>query len=195
MAPPKSELYRKLSSSCGEDWLHERRQYIPVDAMNNLITKDSIKAELGRKSGNWINLSGCLADKVVKKNAKRVFAILVYLKEPCDVKKLLNDGFTDEDLPLSRDGDGLRSVKDPKKIFIPPDEWEDQTVDDFLIKQWMVLAPVFDISGKHMDLNRDCLLPFSELDGVKHSERNVVYMAKVHPSHQEGFEVSDTSIW
>jgi hypothetical protein len=194
MPRPKSELYSKLSSSCSEDGLHEGSEYIPADAVKNIITRDSIKAELARSSGNGISLSGCLADKVVKKNAKKIFAILVYLKEPWDIKKMLNDGFGDDDLPLSKDEHyGLHSARDPKKIFVSED-WETQTVDDFLLKQWMVLAPIFKIWGEHFVVNRKCLLPFSEVDGVKHSESSVVYKAKVHPSQQEGFEVSNTFV-
>lgn len=193
MTRPKSELYSKLSSSCSEDGLHEGSVYIPVGAVKNIITRDSIKAELARSSGNVISFSSCLADKVVKKNAKKIFAILVYLKEPWDIKKMLNDGFADDDLPLSKDEHyGLCSACDPKKIFVP--DWETQTVDDFLLKQWMVLAPIFKIWGEYFVLNRKCLLPFSEVDGVKHSESSVIYRAKIHSFQQEGFEVSNTFV-
>jgi len=190
MPPSKSELYKKLSNSCGEDGFQGGPIFIPVDVMNNFITKDSIKAELGRTSGFWLNWSSYLADKVVKNNAKRIFAILLYIKEPWSIKKLLNDGFTDRDLPFVKNRNGLCFAHDTKKIFIPPEDWEDQTLDDFLIKQWIVLAPIFSISGKHLILNRLCPLPFSEEDEGNHSGSNVVYKIEVHRSHQKGFEVS-----
>lgn len=191
MAPlPKSQLYTQLSTSTGKDELHAGRKYIPVDVVIKIITKDNIKAELGRKPGNRITLWGCLADKVVKKNAKRLFAILVYINQAWDVKELLNRGFTDEDLPLAQHEEELRSTHDSTKIFNTAAFWEDRTVDDFLAKQWMVLAPVFSISGKHMILDPECPLPFSKLDEAAPG-RSVVYQAKVDPSHQEGFEVSN----
>jgi serine/threonine protein kinase len=160
--------------------------------MNTIITKESIQAELERKDRSCMSLSGCLADKVVKKNAKKLFAILVCLSKASDIKELLKDGFTDEDLPIIEDKDGFRSAIDTKKIFLIPEDWEDQTIDLLLVKQWMVLAPVFNTSGTHRILHEDCPLPFSNLEEIMYSKRNVVYRAEVNPFHQEGFEVSDT---
>jgi hypothetical protein len=191
MAPPtKPQLYTQLSNSTWKDELHAGRKYIPVDVVNKAITKDSIKAELRRKLGNRIALWGCLADKVVKKNAKRLFAILVYIDQAWGVKELLNRGFTDEDLPLEQHEKELRSAHDTTKALNTNGFWEERIVDDFLVKQWMVLAPVFSLSGKHMMLNQEFPLPFSELEEAAPG-RNVVYKAKIDPSHQEGFEVSN----
>jgi hypothetical protein len=190
----KLELYEQLHDSRDEDWLNGRRKYIPASAIDDFITKDSIKAELVRKSGNPINLSGCLAEKVMNRKAKRMFAILLYLKEPRDIKRLLNDGFTDEDLPLVKHTEGLRSSLDPKKIFHLPKNWDRQTVDEFLEKQWMLLAPVFINYGEHMVLDPECPLPFSEIDERIYSHSSVIYKAKIHPSHQEGFEVSNICV-
>ncbi|KAH8667345.1 kinase domain-containing protein [Tricladium varicosporioides] len=181
-------LYGQLSKSWVSDELHGNRQYIPLDVMNKIITKKSIQAELERKGRNCMSLSGCLADKVVKKNAKKLFAILVCLSKACDIKEFLNDGFTDEDLPIIEDEDEFRSAIDTKKKFLIPEDWEDQTIDLFLVKQWMVLAPVFNTSGTHIILHEDCPLPFSKLEEILHSKHNVVYRAEVNPSHQEGFE-------
>ncbi|KAG9237326.1 kinase domain-containing protein [Amylocarpus encephaloides] len=187
-------LYGKLRVACRNDKLNSDRQYIPVDVVDEKITKDSIKAELGRKSKipNW--WWSCLAARVEKNNVKRVFSVLVYVQKPSFVEKLLESGFTDEDLPLVKHREEMRSVHDPTRTFSIPKEWEDQTVDDFIKKQWMVLAPIFDTSGKHMVLDPLCPLPFSTMEEVVCSPRNLVYKAKVYPSHQEGFEVEAPSL-
>jgi hypothetical protein len=193
-----ANLYKQLKDSYGEDGFHEGRKYIPKGAVNEIITRDSVKAELIRKSRSRINLSGCLANKVVKKEAKRGFAILVYLDQPWHIKRLLDDGFTDKYLPLLvKPGlEGMRSSLDPTKIFYLSDDGDDRIVDEFLMKQWMLLAPVFVTSREHKVLDSQCPLPFSDVDERIYapSHNSVIYKAKIHPSHQEGFEVSNIRI-
>src|SRR3954468_6856339 len=138
---PRLELYDELSNSCLEDALHEGRQYVSVDTVRRFITKDSIRTELKRNSGSFSILGGRLAEQVIKRDARRMFAILVYIDKPWDIKKLLTDGFTDEDLPLAKHGLKLRSTYNISKTFRPPKDWVAQTVDHFLLKQWIMLAP------------------------------------------------------
>lgn len=193
MARKSSELRARLRDSSCRDGLNDR-EYVPVDAIDKIVTKESIKTELGRKSTSKspLTLQGCLADRVERKNAKRLFVILVHLSgaSSWDIKELLDAGFTDKDLPLTEDEDELRSSRDLKKKFSPPEDWEDTTVHDFILKQWMVLAPFFSSTGEHKMLHQDCPLPFSEVVEVASFASRVVYKAQIHPSYQEGFLVS-----
>lgn len=199
---PKSELYRQLSNSRKEDSLHVQRKYVPMDVLYNIITKESIKAELKRTSNSRIQWDfrgdriNNLADRVVSRNATKLFVILIYLNVPWDVKRFLDAGFTDKDLPLAKkedDEERLQSALCAEKMFNPPNEWADQLVDNFTEKQWIVLAPVFGTSGVHRTLHHLCPLPFLKMTSTDvHSSHSAVYKAEVHPSHQNGFKVSAT---
>jgi hypothetical protein len=141
---PKTGLYKKLASSYGVDELNGQRRFIPADVIENVITRESIKAELGRNSGR-INTSSCLANKIVKRNARRLFVILVFINESWTIRKFLKDGLTDDDLPFESHDESTRSVHNHTKMFHPPEDWAYATVDEFLTRQWMVLAPIFSI--------------------------------------------------
>lgn len=197
----KPRLYTQLSGLYGRDGLHEGRKYIPRDVINDIVTKESIKTELGRTLKNQIlraslfsRLEKGLANQVKKRNARRLFVILVCLKEPWDIKKLLLAGFTDEDLPLAKDGEQLHSAVDPTKRLNLPHGWEEQTMDGFIEKQWLVLAPVFRSLGEHRTFPSECPLPFSTETHISVPGSNsVIFKAQVPQSHQEGFEVSARS--
>lgn len=141
---PKTGLYKQLARSYGVEELHGQRRFIPADVIENVITRESIKAELGRNTGR-INTSSCLANKIVKRNSRRLFVILVYINESWTIRKFLKDGLTDDDLPFESHDESMRSVHNHAKIFHIPEDWEYVTVDEFLTRQWMVLAPIFSI--------------------------------------------------
>jgi hypothetical protein len=203
-------LYRQLTHRKVLDELHNELEYYPLDIIDNVLTKDNIKIELERKDRNCMKFRGLLADKVVKLNAKNLFAVLLCCSKAGDIEDLLKHGFTDNDLPLisnetssgSTDGDSqtltddidvqLRSAKNLAKIWRPPENWDPRDVDDFLKKQWMFLAPVFNTSGDHMKVHHKCPLPFSGLEGIMHRSSIVVYKAVVNSFHQQGFEVCNT---
>jgi hypothetical protein len=191
MGVTKSELYTQLSPKSGSiqtDALNKFRHYVPITRFNTIITKDSIKGELARKNKLF---TGCLADRVVKKNARKLFAILVYISKPGTIKALLDAGFTDDDLPCQDQENEylLRSSREPSKEFDPPEDWEPSTIDSFLERQWQLLAPVLDVSGGHLNFHDKTPLPFSKAETIRRVERSVVWKATIHPDHQIGFQV------
>ncbi|EPE27561.1 Protein kinase-like (PK-like) [Glarea lozoyensis ATCC 20868] len=206
-------LYKKLTHPKFLDPLHASRQYVPRDIVDKAMTKDNIEAQLGKKGRTCMKFRSSPAEKIVTRNAKNLLAVLVFCKKAGDVEDLLEHGFTDEDLPLISTKDDLplpstkdsfkstdeasetmehdfelRSAGDPKKKWRPPEEWDEQDVDCFLQMQWMFLAPVFDVSGTHRQILRDCPLPFSDFTEIMSHNTVVVYKAKVNSSHQQGFE-------
>lgn len=133
--------------------------------------------------------SNSLASRVVD-SGKKLFAILVILRLPSGVKNLLDAGFTDRDLPFFKHENHLSSSMNSAKRFEWPAEWE-VDLDDFVEKQWLVLAPVFRTEGEHRDLALECPLPFATVVEAQNSKNTVVYKALVDPSHQVGLEVSN----
>lgn len=184
------ELYKTLSSSICESGLNGHK-FIPNHILNEKVTNEAIKKELKRALPGVIS-KGYLADRVVKREAKKLFVVLVCLSKPWDIKKLLDNGFVDKDLPLILSDKKLLSTQDSRKIFSPPNSWDYATVDLFIEKQWIVLAPSFSITGEHMDLDRRCPLPFSKDKDVDiaNGPNSVVHKMTIDRSHQDGFEVS-----
>lgn len=199
MAP--ESLQRILSDDSQTDALNNARRYIPQHVLDTTVTWESVRAALkksGAKRKLWPLSTKGIVHTVFSNNLKLIFVILLYLDVPWDVKKFHEAGFTDADLPMerisSKQGDRLQSGLDSKKLFTPPKHWILQT-ENFVNKQWVVMAPIFGSSGEYQKLHPLCPLPLTQADGVIHSARNVVYKAEIQSSHQRGFEVRTILIW
>lgn len=189
----KVSLYRQLHDSRLSDDL-SRRKYIPNSELRKIVARDNIITELNKHQKRWSlkrmrQNSTSLANRILE-SGQKLFVILVNLRLSRGVKDLLDAGFTDEDLPLSKRGDHLSSAIDRAKSFKWPTEWELENLDDFVEKQWLVLAPVFATEGVHRTLAPECPLPFVSVVEAQNGPHNVVYKVSVDPSHHEGFEVS-----
>ncbi|OHE92906.1 protein kinase domain-containing protein [Colletotrichum orchidophilum] len=161
MAKPLT-LHRRLTDVQEQDDLNGKRNYLPLDALHAII------------------------------NENNLFVILVHLGVPWDIKKLMDARVTDDHLPLFKNkrgkyGEQLQSACNASVVFDPPDEWEEQVVDGFIEKQWLVQAPVFETAGAHRILDALCPLPITKMDTDIHSQRSVVYKTTVHRHHQQGF--------
>ncbi|KAK1621822.1 kinase-like domain-containing protein [Colletotrichum phormii] len=140
-----------------------------------------------------------IVDVVFSNNLKLVFVILLCLGIPWDIKKLHEAGFTDQDLPLERTkteggGDCLQSGLDPKKHFVPPKKWaHGYQAENFVNKQWLVMAPVFGSMGEYQKLHPLNPLPLIEAESLIHNAANVIWRAKIQSSHQTGSKMRDNS--
>ncbi|KAM5374335.1 hypothetical protein ACJZ2D_006508 [Fusarium nematophilum] len=167
--------------------------FLPLSDLNEKITHASIQAQLSYFC--WIRSPG-LPGKVLEQ-AKKVFAILVFLEEARAIEDLIyNDDIRDEDLPLVRKGGRMdpdyNVLKSPGtgKIFTSFKSWPKEcTVRDFLENQWVVQAPVLDVVGKHIVLDKRCPLPLTKSVLKAKGGMGVVYKSQLHPSHQRIFPV------
>ncbi|RSL99018.1 hypothetical protein CEP52_009962 [Fusarium oligoseptatum] len=158
-------------------------KFLPADKLDR-ITLEDIRAELP-----WTRklFSPRLSQKIASE-AKRVFCILVLMEQSAAMEQLINEGITDEDLPLCRNADDkqdseynvLASVGGNKR-FLSSISWgQGHHVDQFLQKQWMVQSPIFNKAGSHFVLDKDCSLPLTECRteqarggmGVVHKAKN-----------------------
>jgi hypothetical protein len=182
-------LYSQLRSSLLECPLGGQ-QFLPLNDLDKNITRESVQAELPWKERIC---QRNLTNKVVGQ-AKKVFAILVLADNPLAIKELLKEGLTDENLPLSRKGYDSSNIlvsvcgrKTFRSFDVPKNEAK---VTNFLDKQWTVLAPVLDTTGKYFILDQKCALPFSKVEPVGGGHSSTVYQSTSHPAHQHGFKVS-----
>lgn len=189
----KVSLYKQLQDSRRSDDL-TRRKYIPNNELHKIVTRDNIILDLNEHQKRWSlkrmqQNSKHLANRILE-SGQKLFVILVNLNLSWGVKNLLEAGLTDEDLPLSKHGNRLFSSMNSARSFDWPVEWEEQKLEYFVEKQWLVLAPIFRTEGAHRQLASECPLPFVIVEEADNGPNNVVYKALVDPSHHEGFEVS-----
>ncbi|KAJ3544684.1 hypothetical protein NM208_g2927 [Fusarium decemcellulare] len=113
------------------------------------------------------------------------------MQEPGAIKDLIcEDGITDEDLPLCRNGDkgdseyNVLASPGGNKTFKSFNRWfKECRIADFLEKQWVVQAPILTGNGEHFRLDRRCALPLIKCKREAHGGSGVVYRSTVHPSH------------
>lgn len=188
MSPPP-KLYNRLKASFHECPL-SHQEFLPLDSLDTAITKDRIKDELPSYFRIWHN---GLPGRVVQ-HAKKAFAILVLIEQPAAIKDLLAEGFTDEHLPLSlstAEGNENILISHNGSTFRSFQAWKsDVSVEVFLEKQWLMLAPVLDTTGKHIILSPKCALPLLEAKELRGSSYSLVYKSTLHPAHQQGLKVS-----
>ncbi|KAK2039810.1 kinase domain-containing protein [Colletotrichum somersetense] len=187
--PGTLNLYKTITSNYDVDNLHGERKYVPNDALEELVTTESVYRELCKNAKRQVWGNGSrkhLAERVIKSNARRLFVLLVLLDQSLDMDKLLSSGLTDSHLPLVKVGDGFRSEPDSGKRFSLPPKWSIQNVDQFLDYQWRVLAPVFGSSGEHRTFQPTHPMPFPKIEEApKKGSNSVVYYAHIRSSHQQ----------
>ncbi|WAO91723.1 Protein kinase domain-containing protein [Fusarium falciforme] len=185
-------LYKQLKQLMRTCPLEGRlAKFIPADELDK-ITLAHIQAGLPTRRRFF---SSCISDKVAAE-AKRIFCVLVLMEESAAMEQLINEGITDEDLPLCRNGDDsddseynvLASVSGNKRFPSSMSWGEGDKVDNFLKKQWVVQAPILDKPGLHFVLEPECALPLTECETeLAQGGMGVVHKAKLHPAHQHLF--------
>jgi hypothetical protein len=171
------------------------KKFVPLDVLESVITEHNIRVELESTAGwlhrlsNWVNPSD-VPQRVVE-NAKKVFATLVLMGKAIAIYDLLEDGLTDDHLPLHRDTqyNHLLSCDSARKFAFVG--WPEHLLDIFIEdKQPLFLAPVLPNDGQLIRLDQNCALPFINSDSRAVGAGGIVYWAKVHHKHQQGYEVS-----
>ena len=136
--------------------------YLPLDALNSTITLSSVNAEIPMSVRL---LSPGLAGNIVQ-HAKKLFAILCLVGESRHTKTLIHAGLVDDDLPL------VLKTQVPKTIvtsarskdFLCFASWPPNKLGLFLNTQWMLLAPTFEGTGRHITIEEQYPLPFRQVE-------------------------------
>lgn len=165
-----------------------REKFLPSDVLDAKITKETVKAALPLAR----ILQPKLAEKITR-DAKKIFAILVFIGEAKSISDLYSDGLRDEHLPLQRSPNGqdekiLKSA-DNNKEFKAFAKWDSEAKTNlFLEWQWVVqVATVGDID-QDVQLDPRRPLPFQASTVACHNSDCVVHQAEIHPAYTQGFE-------
>lgn len=175
---------------------------VPTCALESLITVGNIEKDIGARS------DGIEHDKIkdvaeeVCRIARKVFAILAYMKMGPEIFSLLRDGVSDADLPLRWGRNDEREFILERKSGMHIDTfngWTDDNIEDFERFQWWMLAPVFD-DKEHYELDDNIILPFipfktnAETEQKKEGAYSEVYAVRCHPAHHSFWKRSRSEV-
>ncbi|KAK7428848.1 hypothetical protein QQZ08_004618 [Neonectria magnoliae] len=168
------------------------RTFVPRNCLQGLMDVPAIREELRIELGWWFLLRNRPLPQQLYATSSKVFAVLAMTRLMKCARDLHREGLTDSCLPLSRKNGQpdvlVSSTSD--KTFTTFAHYAG-SAQLFLEKQWQVLAPVFDGSGGHIDLDGNCPLPV--LAAGSESTRggaSSVCRGTIHKSHFSGFKAS-----
>ncbi|KFA72021.1 hypothetical protein S40288_07655 [Stachybotrys chartarum IBT 40288] len=197
MDPP--ELGGELSSQLEEGILISQiddKRFLPLDFLAMVINKRSVEMELkdldvGKQ---WLRESPELPGRITG-HAKKVFAALALMDKTGAIRSLLDEGLTDEYLPLSQHSDHEGLLSRNGEMHFPFSKWRVASVNEFVRrKQWLFMAPVLDTSGRLIKVDPECPLPFVDSEIVDNGAAGIVHRAKLHPAHQNGYSTETVDL-
>lgn len=187
-------LYRQLHRGTVTSPL-DGKKFVPLDVVKKAINESNVASELhltkaAGKKGTRSKAGADLATRVTTE-AKILFAILVLMEKVDALSGLLDEErLTDKHLPLSRSQEHEALESCDGTYTFPFTGWSNASSDNFIeTTQWLLLAPVLDISGKVINVHKDCPLPFTTSSVIGGGASGIVHRADVHPAHQRAFEV------
>ena len=160
---------------------------IPISSQESLITEAAVKEEIKASDAN---IPFTQRDKYVHdicSTSRTLFCILACARRTADIFALMDQGITDQDLPLRRNLDVgtefFLEGSSGKEIPLLKD-WE--TKDRIIFRKWQreMTAPVF-IRGEHYNLDSNSVnLPFTKAP-VAYSSGGYseILIREIHPSH------------
>ncbi|KAL9066585.1 MAG: hypothetical protein Q9157_007100 [Trypethelium eluteriae] len=179
--------------------------FIPRKALDSLITKEVIKSAIRAGDASLEDFQIDRYAETAFHEAKRLFAILTYTKNPQEICRFLEEGITDSQLPFQRSKSEehalqwvleLRSYNDQKKTPIKSFEhWSRKAREKFCSAQWLMTSPVFKC-GRRYHFDDNVVLPFmfarfEEKRRIQGGGYSDILIRKPYPSHHNFWDSSD----
>jgi hypothetical protein len=219
VGPLAEQLWQAIDDTYQRKTDTESRNFLPNNELLRIINKDSIMDILTkidksfkRRVKFWkkgpartveeeaqiicANLSLGKA-KPGRKSFRKIFAILILIERPGAIKKFIEEGICDSDLPLIKKRlptndkafslsyrcDGGEPDIDVKCLS----RWKRSTLVEFEQRQWKVLAPFF-TRGKqnevlHYTFKDEVILPFIYREHKRRGAHADIFKVKIHPEH------------
>ena len=180
---------------------HAQFFFIPISDQKSLITVANIERDIRDREDF---LSSAEIRKIAEKAilvAPKLYAILACLKKGPEIRFLLGEGVSDNDLPLKckRNQSGVFELRRKSgEVITAFESWSDIHVEEFGRIQWWMLAPVFENKG-HYELEEGTILPFIPLAPNSNTEQkeggySEVFAARIHPSHHNFWPRSELEV-
>jgi len=171
---------------------------IPISCQESLITEAAVREEI--EAGD-ANIQSPQRDKYVHdicSTSRTLFCILACARRTADIIALLDQGITDQDLPLRRNLDVgtefFLEGSSGKEIPLLKD-WEAKERVKFRTWQREMTAPIFK-RGEHYNLDINSVnLPFTEAPNLHSSGGySEILIREIHPSHHNFWTCDEQSV-
>lgn len=192
-------LKEQLENAKVECAKHHHDFLIPKCALQELITVSHVAADIQARDPEIEDVEAAYCAKTVCRCAPRLYATLAYTKKGSEIKGLLAEGVTDEDLPFVRKANGKTKYALTRKngeTIKTLETWKDKHLLKFDQHQWWVSAPVFRPNEELYELDDKTVLPFvtfeppEGIETKKQGGYSEVYPVRIHPAHHEFWESS-----
>ena len=187
----RNELFnsKQLVYSCGLD--EHRVPFISKNVLDDVITIDRVTHII-------LGLGGAHTEEIYTEEeafvhatkicsfAKQLFSILVCIEKSGAIISLLDNGYSDDDLPLTQSQASALPGKDVD-VASTFGDWDKAEQESFYANQWLIAVPVFE-NMKHYVFPPETALPFIFFDGAKDlairvSEHSEAFAVRLHPAH------------
>jgi hypothetical protein len=130
--------------------------------------------------------------ELMSKSFRKVFATLLLIEQPSTIRKFIEEGVCDADLPLRkvprRGRDFSMCRKDTPDVSLQCFEgWNRTSLVQFEQLQWKMVAPFFSLDEEshmvHYPLPDGAILPFTYRERTHSGAHGVVFKVKIHPEH------------
>ncbi|KIN06737.1 hypothetical protein OIDMADRAFT_113810, partial [Oidiodendron maius Zn] len=191
-APTPAEwLKERLENARVECALLPHSFIVPRDVQEDLITESRITNVIRAHSSNISEDRAKAYAKKTYQYAPHLFATLAFIKRGADICALLDEGITDETLPLVRKQDDRSALyrKDGTPIKAMK-TWQWKHLEKFDRVQWWIISHVFNY-GEHYRLDEKTILPFIPLganEGTlvkKQGGYSELYPVRIHSAHHK----------
>ncbi|KAK4211239.1 kinase-like domain-containing protein, partial [Rhypophila decipiens] len=138
------------------------KKFIPLDKFRQIVSPESVQRELDSGRDTEANSFKTVQDIFANPGYTKIFAILSLINQVQDIAVFLQAELTDDDLPFHRTF-GQSSGRTALFPDLLVRGWPEPILQAFEKYQWMLLAPVFDLSPhklSHYKIDDDACLPF-----------------------------------
>jgi hypothetical protein len=180
---------------------HAQSFFIPICDQKSLITVPNIERDI-RDGEDFLSSTEIrkIAEEAIVV-APKLFAILACLEKGPEIRFLLRDGVSDNDLPLKckrNQSGGFELQRKSGEVITAFETWSDFHIEEFGRIQWWMIAPVFEDKG-HYELEDSAVLPFIPFATNSDTEQkeggfSEVYAARIHPSHHNFWPHSELEV-
>ena len=197
--------------------------FLPINALNELVTYNSVAAELRRIDPKASDTQVSRHTSSICSSAMKLFTVLLCGTKSSYITKFLDDGITDRDLPFVRSYTTNGSNSDVQNlpfVLCKSDHdrclkynhskcgikamafWSQRDIRELCRDQWFVQAPVFEQKSTigqvpHHDLDDNTVLPFIEdYETQKTSQGGYshVWGVRIHSAHQNVYRSTNPNV-
>jgi hypothetical protein len=172
---------------------NDTRRFVPHSELDKLISIERVTFELGHVLQRTTDANINALAQTICKSASRLFATLVYIERLETVVTLLDEGVSDDDLPVHFEDSehGCTFTSKSGKTIPSLTNWKLRASGEFYTHQWWMMAPIFR-KGDHHEFNNAAVLPFTSSETIGDSASGMTLIVNIHPSHHDfGSEVSE----